>query len=144
MVEMSTSGSGEGLGGQPPGLLNTISMVDHAIGRILDFLETAGQLDNTLLVFSSDHGEMLQDHGHYQKMLPFESSAHIPFVVRYPRAFAPGSRSEALVDLLDIMPTALDVAGASPAHPWTPAWASLLRLGRDRDRERRSALEHAT
>jgi arylsulfatase A-like enzyme len=111
-----------------------VSMIDHAVGRILDYLGRNGLLDNTFILYTSDHGEMLQDKGLYQKMAPYESSAHIPFVVRYPPAFAPGSEEERFVDLMDILPTFLDVASIdltakpSRAGQRMPG-SSLLRLG---------------
>ena len=54
---------------------------------------------------------MLQDKGFYQKMLPYESSARIPLLIRYPKVFTPGSRREDLCDLMDIFPTCLELAG---------------------------------
>lgn len=90
---------------------SSISMVDDAIGRVVECLERIGQLDNTFIIFTSDHGEMLQDKGFYSKGLPFESSAHVPFVVRYPEMFEKGSGNEDFVDLLDLFPTILDAAG---------------------------------
>ncbi len=57
-----------------------ISLIDKHIGRILDTLEETGQLDNTLILFTSDHGEMLGDRDAYQKHVPYEGSAHIPLI----------------------------------------------------------------
>lgn len=89
----------------------SISFVDHQIGKILDYLEKRGILDDTVIIFTADHGEMLQDHGLYQKSTPFESAAHIPFIVRAPEHVKPGSTDGRFVDLLDILPTVLDVTG---------------------------------
>ena len=89
----------------------SVSMVDRSVGDVLAYLDHAGLMDNTVIIFASDHGEMLQDKGFYQKALPYESAARIPFVVRYPKRFAPGTRDTRFVDLLDILPTALDLAG---------------------------------
>jgi len=86
-----------------------ISMVDEQVGRILDTLEQIGQLDNTLIIFTSDHGELLGDYGLYQKWNPYDSCARIPFIVRYPKKLAPGSVYESFVDLNDILPTVLDL-----------------------------------
>jgi choline-sulfatase len=120
----------------------TISMIDDAVGRILRHLEEQNILDNTLVIFTSDHGEMLADHAMYQKMLPYESSTRIPFVVRWPARFAAGSREDRFVDLLDIMPTALDAAGIDPqtirsGRPYSPGGSSLLRLDETGGRDRR-------
>ena len=89
----------------------SISMVDAAVGRVLECLERKGLLDDTFIIYTSDHGEMLQDKGFYSKGLPFESSAHIPFVVRHPENFQGGSKDERFVDLLDLFPTILAAAG---------------------------------
>ena len=62
----------------------SISMVDEAVGTIIKKLEDCGLWDNTIVVFASDHGEMLQDKGFYQKALPYESASGIPFIVRAP------------------------------------------------------------
>ena len=89
----------------------SISMVDAAVGRVLDCLEAKGILDDTLIIYTADHGEMLQDKGFYSKMLPYESSAHLPFIVRYPEKFQAASQDERFIDLLDLFPTILDVSG---------------------------------
>ena len=87
-----------------------VTYVDEQIGRLLDALEAVDQLDNTLIIFVSDHGEMLGDHGLYQKWLPYDAAARIPFIVRYPKKVDPGSIRNEFVDLNDILPTVLDVA----------------------------------
>jgi len=92
-----------------------ISMVDHAVGRILAELEEQGILDETVVIFTSDHGEMLGDRGFHQKSLPYEPSAGIPLVVRAPGRLEPGSVRGEFVDLMDIMPTLLDIASSDYA-----------------------------
>lgn len=95
----------------------SISFVDKQVGRIIDQLEAMGELDNTLIVFTSDHGEMLGDHGTYQKFLPYDGSAKIPMICRYPKRYAPGSRETRFVDLNDLFPTFMDAAGLTmPEH----------------------------
>ncbi len=89
----------------------SITLVDHNIGRILDYLEGKSLLDNTLVIFTSDHGEMLQDKGIYSKEVPYEGSVRIPLIIRYPEKFKPGSVRREFADLFDIMPTCLDVCG---------------------------------
>ncbi len=118
-----------------------VSMVDNAIGRITEWLERNDMLDNTFVILTSDHGEMLQDKGFHQKMLPYESSSRIPFVVRYPRKFRSGSRDERFVDLMDIFPTVIDTAGVDYNYKKTSQAYRLLggsllpeaKDGRDRD-----------
>lgn len=88
-----------------------ISMVDEHIGRVLDALSDIGQMDNTLVIFLSDHGEFLGDHGLYQKWNPYDCCARIPFVVCYPNRIDPGKTVDDFVDFNDILPTVLDVTG---------------------------------
>ncbi|NOU36126.1 MAG: sulfatase-like hydrolase/transferase [Kiritimatiellaceae bacterium] len=91
--------------------LESVTMVDEAFGRVLAALKRNGILDNTVIIYTADHGEMLQDKGFYQKTLPYDSACRIPLVVRYPEKFKPGSVREEFADLLDIFPTLLDIAG---------------------------------
>lgn len=90
---------------------SAITQIDKNIGRILETLEKTGQLDNTLIIFTTDHGEMLGDHGLYQKWLPYDSCCRIPFIVRYPSRIKGGTICNDFVDLNDILPTILDAAG---------------------------------
>ncbi|MCC7353848.1 MAG: sulfatase-like hydrolase/transferase [Anaerolineae bacterium] len=93
-----------------------IDQIDDQVGRILDALERTGQLDNTLVIFTSDHGEMLGDHGIYLKGPYFyEPAIRVPLIVSWPGMIAPGQRSTALVELMDLAPTLLDAAGL-PRH----------------------------
>ena len=89
----------------------SISMVDESIGEVLTALEDTDQLDNTMIIFVSDHGEFLGDYGLYQKWNPYDSCSRIPFIIRYPKRLQAGSINEEFVDLNDILPTILDVAG---------------------------------
>ncbi|MEK6236409.1 MAG: sulfatase-like hydrolase/transferase, partial [Planctomycetales bacterium] len=89
-----------------------IELIDDQVGRMLDALEQTGQLENTVVIFMSDHGEMLGDHGIYFKGPHFyEEAVHVPLVIRYPRRFQQGLRSDALVELTDLAPTLLETAG---------------------------------
>lgn len=91
--------------------LSMITHVDEQVGRILDYLEEIGELDNTFIIYTSDHGEMLGDHGDWGKCVYNENSVKVPFICRYPKHFQPGSRDKRFVDLYDILPTFLDAAG---------------------------------
>ena len=66
--------------------------------------------ENTILVFSSDHGDMLGSHRMALKQMPFEESINVPFIVEYPRAVPAGKRSDALIAPIDVMPTLLSLA----------------------------------
>lgn len=111
---------------------SAISFVDKNIGPILEALEETGELDNTLIIFTSDHGEMLGDHGAYQKMLPYDSASRIPLLVRYPAAFPAGSERDDFVDLNDVLPTVLEAAGIAYPGPYPLPGASLLGAPLDR------------
>ena len=88
-----------------------IENIDHWVGVYLDRLEQRGELDNTIVVFASDHGEMLGDHGRWAKSVPYESSVGVPMVVAGP-GMERGRRSDALVSLIDLTATFLDYGKA--------------------------------
>ncbi len=90
-----------------------ISLIDECVGSIVSQLEASGQLDNTLFVYSSDHGEMLGDHGLMAKFNFYRSSVQVPLILVPPGGCAP-STSDALVEVVDIGPTLIDAAGAEP------------------------------
>lgn len=87
-----------------------ITLIDEQIGRIMDALETRGELDNTYIVFASDHGDMLGDHGLYQKSVAYESAVRVPLIVAGP-GICPGKTTSALTELIDINPTVCELAG---------------------------------
>jgi arylsulfatase A-like enzyme len=89
-----------------------ISSLDDQVGRLLDALDRFGLAEDTLVVFTSDHGEMLGSHGRYNKGAPFEESIHVPLVFRRPGAVDAGRRSDALVSLNDLTPTLASLCGA--------------------------------
>ena len=89
-----------------------IKMVDDQVGRILAALDASGQRDNTIVIFTSDHGEALGDHGLIQKGCRFyEGLVRVPLIWSWRGAFRAGLRCSALVELTDIAPTLLDVCG---------------------------------
>ncbi len=92
-----------------------VDLIDHQFGRILDYLEKSGQLNDTMIIFGSDHGESLGDHGIYLKGPYFyEGSVHVPLIIACPGKFKGGRKSDALVELVDIAPTICDAAGIAP------------------------------
>ncbi len=93
-----------------------ISHVDEQIGRVLDALEETGLADHTVVMFISDHGDQLGEHGlFYKGIFPFDGHAHIPFIAKVPGNTHAGNVVEDVVSMLDLVPTVLDLAGAS--HP---------------------------
>ena len=87
-----------------------VENIDKQVGRIYDFLGTKGCLENTIIIFMSDHGELLGDHGMYCKG-PFfyEPCVKVPLIVSWPDKIEPGKRSKALIELLDLTPTLLEI-----------------------------------
>ncbi len=89
-----------------------IEQVDDAFGRMLKALEDSGQADNTIVIYMSDHGEMLGDHGFYLKGPHFyDPATRVPLMIRWPKHYAAGLKCDALVELLDLAPTLLEAAG---------------------------------
>lgn len=87
-----------------------IEWVDDAVGRILDALTYLGLADNTMIIYTSDHGEMAGEKGAWQKTLFFDASAKVPLIVRYPSRFANGRQIEEPTGLIDLFPTICELA----------------------------------
>lgn len=98
-----------------------VSYVDDKLGQLLAALEATGLRDETIVVFASDHGELLGERGLWYKMSYFEPSARVPLIVHAPGRFEPGRIAQP-VSLVDLLPTFVDVA-ASPVESktWSPA-----------------------
>jgi len=91
--------------------LATIQSVDDNVGRLLDYLDREGLAKNTIVVYTSDQGFFLGDHGLFDKRFMYEESLRMPFLVRWPAAIRAGSRSDAIALNVDVAPTFLDAAG---------------------------------
>ena len=91
--------------------LATISFLDAQVGRVLDALEQNGLKENTIVVFTSDHGYHMGEHDHYQKRTLFEYSARIPLIISYPGQSKRGQRTGSLVEMIDFYPTLCELAG---------------------------------
>lgn len=89
-----------------------VSFIDRQVGRILAALEASGELDDTLIILTSDHGEMLGDYLCFGKRCLLEASVRVPLVARFPRAFRAGAQVRTPVSLLDLFPTFAEAAGA--------------------------------
>lgn len=114
--------------------LACVQSVDDNIGRMLDWLETNGLRENTVVIYTSDQGFYLGDHGLYDKRFMYEPSLKMPFIVRWPGVIKPGSVQDEMIINTDFAPTFMDMAGLkTPAdmqgksivpllkgkHPWT-------------------------
>ena len=118
--------------------LANISYVDHHIGEMLDVLDRHDMADDTVVIFTADHGDMLGERGLWYKMSYFEHACRVPFIVRTPDMAADGrggSINSSHVGLLDVAPTLLDLAGVDV--PELLDGASVMPLvGADADSER--------
>jgi arylsulfatase A-like enzyme len=86
--------------------------VDDNVGRTLDFLDSEGLNKNTIVIYTSDQGFFLGDHGFFDKRFMYEEALRMPFVIRYPGVIKPGSTNDDIVLNLDFAETFLDYAGA--------------------------------
>lgn len=109
-----------------------ISQIDKEIGLILKTLEDSGQADNTIIAFSSDHGDQLLKHGMMGKNAFFEESVRVPFIIGYPGQVRPGQYDE-LVETIDLLPTLFELAGLP--EPKESQGHSLAPLISDRGRD---------
>ncbi|WP_259618502.1 sulfatase family protein [Paenibacillus doosanensis] len=87
-----------------------IKLIDDWVGHILDTLEATGAADQTVVIFCADHGEMMGDHGLFQKSTMYEGALRIPLIIADPRQPHAGT-SDALAELMDLHPTMLELAG---------------------------------
>ena len=92
-----------------------VTNIDHQLGRLLGALIRLGLWENTVVIYSSDHGEHLGDHGTYFKNTFLEGAAHVPLVTRFPKSFGAqqGRSCEAVVEWADLLPTFCDIGGAA-------------------------------
>ena len=100
-----------------------VAMIDEQVGKLLDALDRNGYFDDCVVVFTSDHGDALCDHGHVQKWTMYEEVTRVPAVVWASDRFDGGRRVDDLVSLMDLGPTVLDVAGAE-----VPEWMQAESL----------------
>ncbi len=91
--------------------LRTVKGVDDSVGTILDYLEEIGELDNTVVIYTSDQGMFLGEHDYQDKRWSFEESLKAPMVIRYPSEIKSGSVEKHLMANIDVAPTLLDYAG---------------------------------
>ncbi|MAU36357.1 MAG: sulfatase [Flavobacteriales bacterium] len=91
--------------------LRTVAGIDRAVGSVLDYLEENGLSENTIVVYTSDQGFYLGEHGWFDKRWMYEESFKMPFVIKNPRTIKAGTTSDAMVMNVDFAPTLLDMAG---------------------------------
>jgi arylsulfatase len=95
-----------------------VTMIDELVGDIIGALERKGMLDNTVFIFTSDHGEALGDHGHIQKWSMYDEVTRVPLIVWAPGRIEGGRQVDALCQLFDLGPTVMELAGLKPDPSW--------------------------
>lgn len=109
-----------------------VSYVDNQFGRVIDYLRDEGLLEDTIVVYCSDHGTHLGDFGLVQKQTFFEPVVNVPFFVSCPKHLAAGVRIKTPVEVLSILPTLIDLAGLElPAHCDGVSLATTLKTGHE-------------
>jgi arylsulfatase A-like enzyme len=122
--------------------LRCIASVDDSVGRILDYLDEAGLAENTLVIYSSDQGFFLGEHGWYDKRWMYEESLRMPFLARWPARIPPGSRVPLMIQNIDYAPTFLEAAGLPVPEDIQGESLVPLMAGRAPDDWRRSIYYH--
>lgn len=105
--------------------MSVIKSVDESVGRVLDYLDSHGLTDNTIIVYTSDQGFYMGEHGWFDKRFMYEESLRTPLLIAYPGHIQPGTVCNKLVQNIDYAPTFLDLAGVSkpkelPGRSLTP------------------------
>lgn len=105
--------------------MSVIKSVDESVGRVLDYLDSHGLTDNTIIVYTSDQGFYMGEHGWFDKRFMYEESLRTPLLIAYPGHIQPGTVCNKLVQNIDYAPTFLDLAGISkpkklPGRSLTP------------------------
>lgn len=124
------------------GYYGSVSFIDEEIGRILEMLDKRGWMNDTLVLFIADHGDMTGDHHLWRKSYAYEASARIPMVMRWPEGLVSAPRGQVCakpVELRDVLPTFLEAAGAPV--PEQIEGRSLLALARDTKAEWRPFID---
>lgn len=108
--------------------LGTVKAVDESVGRMLQYLDENGLTENTIVIYSSDQGFYLGEHGWYDKRWMFEESFRMPFLIRWPGVVKPRSRPTELIQNIDYAPTFLEIAGLDvPAEVQGASIVPLLK-----------------
>ncbi len=108
--------------------LRTIASIDESVGRILDYLDDNDLADNTIIIYTSDQGFFLGEHGWFDKRFMYEESFQMPFLVRFPKEIAAGTVCDDIISNVDFAPTFLDFAGLTvPSYMQGNSVRSLLK-----------------
>ena len=121
-----------------------VKCIEENVGRILDCLAGQGILDETIVVFTTDHGEYMGEHGLYGKNQLYETAYHVPFLVRWPKKIAPGTKLDNVISTVDVQPTLLGLMGIEPGGREQGRDASPLWRGEKTDWADQSWLHHSS
>ena len=125
--------------------LRMLAAADEGVGRLYDALAANGQLDQTVFIFTSDHGYFYGEHGlSLERRLAYEEAARIPLLIRYPKLIAAGLRIEPFAQSIDLAPTVLDLCGVDPDEPMHGRSLVPLLRGEERDWRTSILIEHAS
>ena len=100
--------------------LRCVKGVDDSLAIFLDYLRSSGLMENTIIIYTSDQGMMLGEHDYVDKRWMYEESERMPFIIRYPKTIQPGSRTDAIVENVDLAPTLLAFAGVAAPETMLP------------------------
>jgi arylsulfatase A-like enzyme len=115
--------------GKDPEYFGMVKCIDDNVGKLMKTLREEGLLENTIVVFTSDHGDMRGEHGRQEKGIPLEASAKIPFVAQWPGKIKPGTRIDEVMSCIDFLPTVLSMMGCESTGRESGRDASALLLG---------------
>ena len=117
--------------------LGLVKLLDDEVGRLVAALREEGLYDDALIIFTSDHGEMLGSHSLWQKMCMYEESARVPLIMKLPKGYPVRTRSiDTPVSLVDVLPTVLDLNGLTASSGQTDGKSLLpLLAGNEKGRE---------
>lgn len=112
--------------------LRCVKGIDDNIARIYDYLEREGLMENTIIIYTSDQGMMLGEHDYMDKRWMYEESMRIPFLIRYPKKIKAGTRSDAIINNVNIAPTLIELAGGEkPEYMQGDSFAEIIYSGKE-------------
>jgi arylsulfatase A-like enzyme/lysophospholipase L1-like esterase len=124
--------------------LGSVAAVDDSVGRVLDYLDANGLSENTIVIYASDQGFYLGEHGWYDKRWMFEESLRMPFLMRWPGVVVANSRSDAMIQNIDYAPTFLEIAGVDvPSEVQGESFLGVLKNGGVKTDQWRDAIYYA-
>jgi uncharacterized sulfatase len=121
-----------------------VKLIDDSVGRLVGALEAKGLLDDTILVFTTDHGEYAGEHGLHAKNQLYETAYRIPMIVHWPKGIRPGTRIDNVMSTVDFQPTILGLMGVAPCGREQGRDGSALVRGEGHAWDDHAFLHHST